>query len=272
MNNIINKISKEILNDSEVGILCKTEKDANELLKQLDKLGYKWFSKNSLINTNYFYNYGCDGIIYDIYDNKTVCHSSTYSHYDYIFKTTPKTNKTKSIKHIINGTTTIVILEDGRKGIAKLHPSDEFNEFVGFEIAYKRAMGIYDFNNENYTVNEEEFWKDFINSKIAIILESDDEAREFQKMCEDKNLDTYGNNNYFLNKLHNNYNDSIGFSCGIIKNNRLGFASIVFYKNRGLKIVKFKDVFKTNNISVSKELSDYTNEELLKELKIRLNK
>lgn len=267
MNNIINKISKEILNDSEVGILCKTEKDANELLKQLDKLGYKWFSKNSLINTNYFYNYGCDGIIYDIYDNKTVCHSSTYSHYDYIFKTTPKTNKTKSIKHIINGTTTIVILEDGRKGIAKLHPSDEFNEFVGFEIAYKRAMGIYDFNNENYTVNEEEFWKDFINSKVAIILESEKEARLFQKMCESKSLYTYNDNNYFLEKYDIK---NACFTCGRFKNNQIEWDYVNYYKNKGFKIIKFKEVFKTNN--TINDLSQYTNDKLLEELKLRLNK
>ena len=268
---VINRVDKDILNKRKVNILCKTEKDANELLKQLDKLGCKWGSGDSLNDIDYFDEYR-GGTIYCVYDGKYVHYSYLRLQCDYIFKSKTKSNNVKSIKHIINGTTTIVILEDGKKGIAKLHPSDEFNEFVGFEIAYKRALGIYDFNNENYTVNEEEFWKDFINSKIAIILESDDEAREFQKMCEDKNLDTYGNNNYFLNKLHNNYNDSIGFSCGIIKNNRLGFASIVFYKNRGLKIIKFKDVFKTNNISVSKELSDYTNEELLKELKLRLNK
>jgi hypothetical protein len=51
-------------------------------------------------------------------------------------------NQTLNIKHIINGTTTIVILEDGRKGIAKLYPGDKFDEKTGFIIAYERARGM----------------------------------------------------------------------------------------------------------------------------------
>ena len=259
MSEIINKVDKDILNKKKVDILCKTEKDANELLEQLNKLGYKWALKYFPNDINYF-----GGIVYNVYYDKNVYYSSPYSHYDYIFKSNSKTNKIKSIKHIIDGTTTIVILEDGRKGVAKLHPSDEFDEYVGFEIAYKRALGTY---NDNYNMSEEKFWIDFTNNKVAIILESEKEAKKFQKMCKLKSLYTYGNDNYFLEKCDIR---NVCFTCGRFRCDQIEWDYVNYYKNKGLKIVKFKNVFKLNNI-YNNNLSQYTNEELLEELKNRLN-
>lgn len=46
-----------------------------------------------------------------------------------------------AIKHIINDRATIVILPDGRKGVAKCHPDDEFDEYEGLRIATARAYG-----------------------------------------------------------------------------------------------------------------------------------
>jgi hypothetical protein len=49
------------------------------------------------------------------------------------------------IKHIINGTQTIVVVtnEDGTytRGVSNCHPEDEFDAIFGFEIAYLRALG-----------------------------------------------------------------------------------------------------------------------------------
>lgn len=45
----------------------------------------------------------------------------------------------ENYKAIINGDVTVIILEDGSKGIAKRNPSDRYNVQVGFDIAYKRA-------------------------------------------------------------------------------------------------------------------------------------
>ena len=44
-------------------------------------------------------------------------------------KAKAKNSFSQVIKHIINGTTTIVTLENGNKGVARLHPDDEFNEY-----------------------------------------------------------------------------------------------------------------------------------------------
>ena len=262
MSKIINKVDKYILNKEKIKLLCETKEDCKELLTQLHKLGYKLTSGKSLI-TNY---YLCNGnIVFAIYNDKTVCFSRFLEKYDYIFKSQiQKTNKIKSIKYIINGTTTIVILEDGRKGVAKLHPNDEFDEFVGLEIAYKRALGIY---NDNYNMNEEKFWRDFTNNKVAIILESEKEAKKFQKMCELKSLYTYGNDNYFLEKCDIG---NVCFTCGRFRYNQIEWDYVNYYKNKGLKIVNFKKKYKLNNI-YNNNLSQYTNEELIEELKHRLN-
>jgi len=45
----------------------------------------------------------------------------------------------KKCKTIHNGTTTIVILDDGSKGVAKLNPKDTFKAETGQGIAYYRA-------------------------------------------------------------------------------------------------------------------------------------
>ena len=56
------------------------------------------------------------------------------------------------IKHTISGTTTTVTLPSGRKGIARLYPTDKFDKVEGFRIAYARACG-------------EDAFKDFIKDK-----------------------------------------------------------------------------------------------------------
>ena len=163
----INRVDKDILNKRKIKLLCETKYDSKELLKQLHKLGYRWNSGHSLLRDDFLY----DGnVTYTTYADKTVCCSRQIFDYDYIFKSEIKSNNVKSIKHIINGTTTIVILEDGRKGIAKLHPSDEFDEFVGFEIAYKRALGICDKNIVNKSKQLSDYTNDELIEELKIRL------------------------------------------------------------------------------------------------------
>ena len=45
-----------------------------------------------------------------------------------------------SYKIIINGTTTIVILKDGCKGISKCLPDDIYDREKGIDIAYRKAL------------------------------------------------------------------------------------------------------------------------------------
>jgi hypothetical protein len=47
--------------------------------------------------------------------------------------------KEKNEKVIHNKNATIVILDDGCKGVAKCSPEDEFNKTTGIKIAYLRA-------------------------------------------------------------------------------------------------------------------------------------
>jgi hypothetical protein len=65
------------------------------------------------------------------------------------FKVTDKNNKityqtvnTEHLKYklIINGTTTVVILKDGSKGVSKCLPTDIYDRDKGIDIAYKKAL------------------------------------------------------------------------------------------------------------------------------------
>ncbi len=51
----------------------------------------------------------------------------------------PKFNYGSKIKVYINKGTTVIILEDGSKGIAKCNPEDIYDINKGIDIAYKRA-------------------------------------------------------------------------------------------------------------------------------------
>ena len=57
--------------------------------------------------------------------------------------------KHQQIQHIVNNRTTIVILPDGRKGIAKCYPYDKFDMYEGLRIALSRAYGKDPFENKN---------------------------------------------------------------------------------------------------------------------------
>lgn len=46
----------------------------------------------------------------------------------------------RSHKVIYNGNTTIVILEDGSKGVAKRNPNDKYDKYTGYTIAKTRAQ------------------------------------------------------------------------------------------------------------------------------------
>lgn len=48
----------------------------------------------------------------------------------------------ESARIIFSGNATIVILEDGSKGVAQCHENDQFNPRIGVKIAYNRAKII----------------------------------------------------------------------------------------------------------------------------------
>lgn len=48
----------------------------------------------------------------------------------------------RNYKVIYNNNATIVIFEDGSKGVAKKHPRDTYNRQVGHDIAFNRARII----------------------------------------------------------------------------------------------------------------------------------
>lgn len=63
-------------------------------------------------------------------------------------------NHVENIKYIINGNTSVVILEDGSKGIAKCHPNDEFDKKEGLIRAYARANGEEIDNEQKFKLKE----------------------------------------------------------------------------------------------------------------------
>ncbi|NCI19687.1 hypothetical protein EJM73_08620 [Clostridium botulinum] len=178
-----------------------------------------------------------------------------------------KQNHVENIKYIINGNTSIVILEDGSKGIAKCHPNDEFDKKEGLIRAYARANGeeIDDKGNES-KVNEE-LWNDIINDKAVINCETKgDENILFRYLYKkgiqwDDKRDIYRNTYYSYEAYKTN-------TCfHIINNYDVMISSKNYYIGEGYKIITVKELF---NLIPSKQLSDYTNEELLEELNKRL--
>lgn len=75
-----------------------------------------------------------------------------------------------AIKHIINDCATIVILPDGRKGVAKCHPDDEFDEYEGLRIATARAYGKDPFPKEERKDEKKEPEYKFNVGDVVIVI------------------------------------------------------------------------------------------------------
>lgn len=76
-----------------------------------------------------------------------------------------------AIKHIINDRATIVILPDGRKGVAKCHPDDKFDEYEGLRIATARAYGKEPFPKEERKDEKKEPKYKFNVGDVVVVLD-----------------------------------------------------------------------------------------------------
>lgn len=154
-----------------VYVLCKSESEAIKMLASLDRRGYKWKVTESDLREHSNFQYATKGygLIYKLdHDTKTVqfirrkikCHI-TYDDFkeimrkeNYVYdinlgfpKYTKMFNRDLINKIIINDTTVIVVLKNGKKGTAQCSDEDKFDEFKGFYIAYYRAIKD-DINND----------------------------------------------------------------------------------------------------------------------------
>lgn len=75
-----------------------------------------------------------------------------------------------SITYIINKRATIVILPDGRKGVAKCHPDDKFDEYEGLRIATARAYGKDPFPKEEVKDEKKEPEYKFNVGDVVVVI------------------------------------------------------------------------------------------------------
>ncbi|HCL4447137.1 TPA: hypothetical protein N2D16_002742 [Clostridium botulinum] len=172
-----------------------------------------------------------------------------------------KQNHVENIKYIINGNTSIVILEDGSKGIAKCHPNDEFDKKEGLIRAYARANG----EEENVLKVNKELWDDVINNKTVINCETKEDIKILFNYLKKKKIKWWTGR--ALCKKDIELYDTYKNFCIEYDNTGIAYQSKDFFLKRKYKIITFKELF---NLNPAKQLSDYTNEELLEELNKRL--
>ncbi|HCL4455121.1 TPA: hypothetical protein N2D10_003148 [Clostridium botulinum] len=177
-----------------------------------------------------------------------------------------KQNKTENIKHIINGRTTIVILENGNKGIAKCHPDDKFDKQEGFKRAYARANGKEIDSDGNELKVNEKLWNEFINDKMAVNCRTKKEEELFFKYLNNNGITWNSGYNIFESGIYE-YDNCKNNTCFSMSSDGIQWSEKDFYMEDGYKVISFKELF---NLNPPKQLSDYTNKELLKELESRL--
>lgn len=178
-------------------------------------------------------------------------------------------NQIKNIKHITNGTTTVVIIDNKVKGIAKLHPKDVFDEQEGFRIAYARALGNNPFKEELECKCENEdintyLWEKFKNGEIVVNCKTKKDAMEFLKYCHNQGMEWFSGGKLLLDDHYDRYNCN---TCYIYTKEGMEYASKKYWEGFDTNIIKFKELNSHNSI---KTIENYSNEELLNELNRRL--
>ncbi|GAA0083396.1 hypothetical protein [Clostridium sp. CTA-6] len=177
-----------------------------------------------------------------------------------------KQNKVENIKHIINGRTTIVILENGKKGIAKCHSNDKFDKHEGFKIAYARANGKEIDDEENEFKINEGLWNEFVNVQMAVNCKTKKEEELFFKYLNNNDITWNSGCNIFESEIYE-YDNYKNNTCFCMSLGGIQYGKKNFYMEDSYKIITFEELF---NLNPPKQLSDYTNEELLEELENRL--
>lgn len=136
----INKI-KEIFTD-KTSIHCPTQKEADEFSVLLSSAGYKWGNGDELMfNTRWdiykdstCYTYG---VYYASIDFYTMCGHNIikYKRFKELISSPTIT------EHLIRDNKVIIKLSNGKVGIAKCSPEDEFDIYKGTTLALARAYG-----------------------------------------------------------------------------------------------------------------------------------
>lgn len=139
-NNIKNWLEK--FRNNEFAIHCETGEQAIKLMKILHENNIKWLNGDDAVNHTYYYA-DKENICYEIKRNNRVNFNNVNTCQNKIIKFSElnkQNSKGTNIKLIQNDATTVVILPDGRKGISKCLPTDEYDEYKGFLLAYCRAV------------------------------------------------------------------------------------------------------------------------------------
>lgn len=122
----------------------------------------------------------------------------------------PEKKQPNTIRHIIDSkNNTVVILPDGRKGIAKLNPEEPetFSEYEGLRIALARAYGIEPFPEEdNFTVKLPKLPFNIGRSGTvnSYIVSKDVHNVNKFKLIANSNGETYENDVYTMEYLKKN--------------------------------------------------------------------
>ncbi len=217
MSNKINLDWIEDFRNRKFVINCKTEEEAVQLINILYDNGMKW---NGFKNTSWkvyeektCYSFNFSGVYeYITYNDlrSNITLNKTIKNFSDLIKPNsinPRAT-TKNIKHIIKDNTTIVLVynQDSTysKGVAKCNTEigDKFNEYEGFRIAYARACGKSDEEifgevegvpgtleeQPMYEKFNSSHWKDFLDDKIAVNCRTEEDAKEFLRICDSMGL------------------------------------------------------------------------------------
>lgn len=165
-----------------------------------------------------------------------------------------------------DGRTTTALLKEGKevvkKSTAALHPSDEFDFDIGAELAFNRLIYGTDYNPKDVAFKKPAFgWDAFKDRKIAVRCTTQEEADTFVSMCEKQGLA----GDFKAVGWHWHESDTC-YAFGVVKG--MGFCTSNWYKNKGLKIVDFLEVFAHSNTAVIKEIRAIT--ERLKDIESKL--
>lgn len=130
--------------ENKVSIAFEDDNDRKEFMD--------WYWKNGGCNENgrdVYLPIECKGVNLRIYDDNGYMpedYNKIFYNWDSMAITTWKSlrPKSKSYELIITNTNKVIILdkENGRKGISKCHPDDEYSVYKGFEIAWNRLNEI----------------------------------------------------------------------------------------------------------------------------------
>lgn len=124
-------------------ISCKSEEEYNAVLKKLEEKGCKWLSGHKPTEITKYYKDGSDVLLVcndRITTNSSDCLSNdNYGNYEYITADDFIGNKPIVIYRV--GRTVVALDQNTEEtGVAKCHPTDDFDFSVGAKLAFERLL------------------------------------------------------------------------------------------------------------------------------------